>query len=102
MRESDTAYITNRAQNRQASPRSRPGERHCIAALERREICCPPQRRMTPRLVIGKQRRQQLSGMPMARPHAAKLTDHRAACEIKIAKSVEELVANEFVIIPQA
>src|SRR5438128_1530027 len=40
--------------------------------------------------------------MSMARAHAAKLTDDRAACEIKIAKRVEQLVANEFVIIPQA
>src|SRR5438034_4934197 len=40
--------------------------------------------------------------MPVARAYAAKLTDDRAACEIKIAKRVEQLVANEFIIIPQA
>src|SRR5205807_6509600 len=69
------------------------GEMHRIPALDRRETCRPSQGRMTPCLGIGKQRRQQLSGMAMARAHPAKLTDDWAACEIKIAKSVEQLMA---------
>src|SRR5206468_8795320 len=71
---------------------SRPGETHFIPAIRCHRTRCPSQARVAPCFGIGKQRGEQLSCMAMAGPHTAELTDDRAACEIKIAKCVEQLV----------